>query len=250
MFGPELEAIGLSPNEAKVYETLLDLGETSVTEIALKSNIHRRSIYDTLNRLLEKGLVFQIFQKKETLYRPVEPSKCLEVLREKENAFKRIAPHLEKLYYASPQKNAAFIYKGIEGYKNYLRDLARVGEDTYFLGAKALWFTPNVPVSYLRQYQSEMTRKKKTYHTLFDHRVKQKLPQAMKNVGGEFKVLPKEYSTPGVMDVFGDYVVTFTSVDVGNFGEDGTVFVMINKELAESYRTWFQFIWDFCPETK
>ncbi len=250
MYGPELEMIGLSPNEAKVYETLLELGETSVTEISQRSNIHRRSIYDTLNRLLEKGLVYQIFQKKETLYRPVDPHKCLELLREKETIFKKIMPQLEGLYKKSPSKEAAFIYKGLEGYKNYLRDLAQVGEDTYFLGAKALWFTPNIPISFLRMYQHEMTRKKKNYYTLFDYRVKQKLPQAIKNVGGEYKVLPKEYSTPGVMDVFGDYVVTFNSVDVGDFGEDGTVFVMINQELAESYRTWFQFIWDFCPKIK
>ena len=56
-----------------------------------------------------------------------------------------------------------------------------------------------------------------------------------------------ENKMPGVCDIFGDYVVTFTSVDVGNFGEDGTVYVMINKQLADSYRTWFQLIWDLLP---
>ena len=52
-----------------------------------------------------------------------------------------------------------------------------------------------------------------------------------------------------MVDIFGDYVVTFTSTDIGNFGEDGTIFVMINKELADTYRTWFEMVWDLIPET-
>lgn len=71
-------------------------------------------------------------------------------------------------------------------------------------------------------------------------------PQALKDVGGEYKVIPSKYPTPGVVDIFGDYVVTFTSVDVANFGEDGTIYVMINRQLAETYRMWFKFIWDHC----
>jgi len=51
----------MSKNEAKIYETILEIGECSVSEIAKKSGIHRRNIYDTLARLSEKGIVFQIF---------------------------------------------------------------------------------------------------------------------------------------------------------------------------------------------
>jgi hypothetical protein len=47
--------------------------------------------------------------------------------------------------------------------------------------------------------------------------------------------------------MFGDYIVTFTSVDIGNVGEDVTIFVMKHPQLAETYRTWFKIIWDFCP---
>jgi len=36
---------------------------------------------------------------------------------------------------------------------------------------------------------------------------------------------------------------------VGNFGEKGSIFVMVNHDLAETYRTWFQLIWDLCPES-
>ncbi len=62
MYSEILETIGLSPNEAKIYETLLSTGETSVSEIATKAGVHRRNVYDALNRLVDKALVFTIFQ--------------------------------------------------------------------------------------------------------------------------------------------------------------------------------------------
>ncbi len=250
MYSELFEQIGLTSNEAKIYEALLAAGETSVSHISAKAHIHRRNVYDALNRLIKKGLVFPIFQKNENLYRAVHPEKLLEVIKEKENVFAKVLPELTALYDKKPPDEAAYIYKGLEGFKNYMRDLVRVGQDTYFLGAKALWFTPGVPPSFLADFTAMAKQKKIKHYTLFDHRVKEKMPEAVKAIGGEYKFLPPGYSTPAVCDIFGNYVVTFTSADVGNFGEDGMIFVMINEELAESYRTWFKFMWDMCPGEK
>lgn len=250
MYEKTLESLGLSPNEAKIYESLVHLGRSSVSKISQKANIHRRNVYDAINRLLEKGLIFQIFQGSENLYQAVNPEKLSELVDEKRLELQKIMPELQNVYKKNPEDEMAFIYKGIEGYKNYMRDLVRVGETTYFLGAKALWFTPSIPKHFLTDFQKEMKRKKVEYFTIFDHIVTEKKPEAIPEVGGNYKIFPKKYSTPGVCDIFGDYVVTFNSVDVGNFGEDGTVFVMKNKRLAENFRTWFQFIWDNLPEVK
>lgn len=244
MYKEVLEELGLTPNEAVIYEALVSMGGSSVAEISRKGNIHRRNVYDAMGRLLEKGLVFQIFQKGENIYEAVGPDKLLELIREKETKLATILPGLKKLHEKYPADEMAFIYKGVEGFKNYMRDMARVGETTYFIGAKALWFTPSVPVYFLEDFKREMKRKKVKYYTIFDYAVKEKAPQYIDQVGGQYKIFPKKYSTTGVCDIFGDYVVTFNSVDVGNFGEEGTIFIMKNKELAENFKTWFRFMWD------
>ncbi|MEK7649300.1 MAG: helix-turn-helix domain-containing protein [Patescibacteria group bacterium] len=248
MYSELFEELGLTPNEAKIYESLVGAAELPVSQISIKAGVHRRNVYDALNRLLDKGLVFQIFQKGENVYRAVHPQKLLEVLREKEKKLQRVLPSLSTQYNAVPPREAAYIYKGIEGYKNYRRDLLRVREEAYFLGAKALWLTPGISQSVQDEFRKTFHSKKIPYKTLFDPRVPQKAPQALKRIGGEYKVLPKGYETVGVVDIFGDHVVTFTSEDVGNFGEYGSIFVMINHDLAESYKTWFRFIWDHCPK--
>src|SRR3989344_3406930 len=243
------EELGLTPNEAKIYETLVSGVEMPVSEISIKAKVHRRNVYDALNRLLEKGLVFQSFQKGENLYRAVHPQKLLEVIKEKEKSLQRILPALSTQYEEKPLEEAAFIYKGIEGYKNYRRDLLRVNEEVYFLGAKALWMTPGIPRSVHEEFRAKFEKQKKTYKTLFDPRVPGELPEALKNIGGEYKILPTGYETIGVVDIFGDHIATFTSKGVGNFGEDGSIYVMINKQLADSYKKWFEFIWQHCPES-
>ncbi len=248
MYSETLEILGLSPNEAKIYETLLILGQAAVSDISTKSHIHRRNIYDTLDRLIEKGLVFRIFQKGEHQFHAVTPDKLKEIIEEKDRAISTILPDLKKLYDEKPPREAAFIYKGLEGYKNYRRDLLQSEEEVYFLGAKALWLTPGISRSLHDDFKKSFKKKNILYKTIFDPRVPEELPEAIKTVGGEYKVLPHGYETVGVVDIFGDRVVTFTSEGVGNFGEHGSIFVMINRDLAESYKQWFRFIWEHCPK--
>ncbi len=247
MYAEIFETIGLSPNEAKIYETLLSTGEVGVSEISLKANVHRRNVYDAINRLVEKGLVFRIFQKGENMFRAVAPDKLSEILEEKKRKLGTILPTLRQLYESEPPKEAAYIYKGIEGYKNYRIDLLRVAQETYFLGAKGLWFSPQIGEEFRETYIKEFDRKKIPYKMLFDPRVEKMLPQAVSFITGKYKFLPKAYETPGVVDIFGDYVVTFTSVGVGRIDDNVTIFVMINKELAETYKIWFRLIWDLVP---
>ena len=45
---PILQEIGLSQNEAQIYETLVEIKESGAGEIALKSKVHRRNVYDAL----------------------------------------------------------------------------------------------------------------------------------------------------------------------------------------------------------
>lgn len=96
MYAELFEQLGLSPNEAKIYETLLESGESSVSVISLRAKIHRRNVYDALNRLVEKGVVFRIFQKGENRFKPVTPNKLLEILQEKKKQVRRSFTRIEK----------------------------------------------------------------------------------------------------------------------------------------------------------
>ena len=245
MYSEILQEIGLAKNEAKIYETLLKEGESSVSEIALKSKIHRRNVYDSINRLIEKGVIFQIINKKENEYKAVDPNKLLEVLDEKEKKLKKILPDLLKFYNSKPHEQEAYIYRGVEGFKNYMRDILLKKEDAYFIGAKGGWFDPHLK-TFVKGFLKDAKKQNIKYKYLFDWEMKDKKQEIVKEIGGLYKFLPKEYSTNSAIDIFSDRVVTFTGLKLAKIDEDVTIFVLVSRELAESYKKWFEFMWNNC----
>jgi sugar-specific transcriptional regulator TrmB len=52
-----LQALGLTPNESKVYLSILRLGFSGVTAVADAAKLHRPEVYRVIPRLMEMGLV-------------------------------------------------------------------------------------------------------------------------------------------------------------------------------------------------
>ena len=189
MFKEILEELGLSPNEAKIYEGLLEIGQSSVPEIAVKIGVHKRNIYDIIPKLLRKGLIYQIADTKENRYAPLEPSKLSELLKEKETKLQNILPALNKQYKKNATREAVYIYKGVEGFKNYLRDILEVGEDVFFIGAKGGWFDKELQ-TYIKNFLAQAKKKEIKYYHIFDAEVKKSAPELLKSLGKPYKFLP------------------------------------------------------------
>jgi len=242
-----LQDLGLSPNEAKIYQALVTYGGSGVSTISLRSKVHRRNAYDTVHRLIEKGLVYEVFSQGETVYEAVEPSKLMEFVKEKERRLEMALPDLLSVYQDHKAVQRAYIYKGVEGMKNFLREALKVGEDMYELGAKGGWFDPRLD-TFTEWFLREAKKKGMTFYHIFDWDVQTKVPHVPKLVGKPYKFAPKEYTTESAIEVFGDHVVTFTGLGFGKIEDDLTIFVMVSPRLAESYRTWWKFMWDVLPD--
>lgn len=100
--------------------------------------------------------------------------------------------------------------------------------------------------TFIEKFLKQADKKGIKYHHIFDSSVKEKAPELLPLLGKPHKFLPAEYSTTGAIDVFGDHIVSFSGVNVRDITEDVTLIVIVNKELADCYRTWFKFIWDNC----
>ena len=64
----ELKEAGLTDNESKVYLALIDLGPSLAGQIARKTGMHRRTVYDTIEMLIEKGLIGYIQKNNRKLF--------------------------------------------------------------------------------------------------------------------------------------------------------------------------------------
>lgn len=244
MYTETLQELGLAKNEARIYETLLKEGELPVGQIANISGVHRRNVYDSLNRLVEKGLVFEILESKENRYQAVDPQKLVEIQKEKESALMGVIPELEKLYRGLPRHEAAYIYRGVEGYKNYMRDILRIGKDVHVIGAKGAWADPELK-SFSKQIVEQTGRKNIKFHLLIDAEVRKQKNEILSMLAKKdnYRFLPKEYSTGCTMDIFGDRIVQISGVKVGEFRKDVSFTVIVNQQLADAFRIWFKALW-------
>jgi sugar-specific transcriptional regulator TrmB len=243
-----LQDLGLAKNEARIYETLLREGESGVATISSKAAINRRNVYDSLNRLIEKGLIFEIRAIAENRYQAVEPKKLTEILDEKLEDLYTVMPEMEKLYNKTPHQDEVFIYRGIEGWKNYLRDMLRIGKDNYTIGGTGAWLHPKMS-SFMGRFLKEAEKQQITFHILFNHEVQEQSTTLTYLKNSEYKFLPKGYSTNTAIDIFGDHVVTLSGLTLGGFDENMTSTIIVNPNIAESYRTWFKLMWDNLPDT-
>ena len=115
-----LISLGLDSNEAKVYLSLLKLKSASVGEIAKESSVHRRTVYDTIVRLLNKGYVTYITKNEVKFYQTADVNRLIDMVKKRERILESILPKLTSLEDKRVYESVA-VYDGINGIKSILR---------------------------------------------------------------------------------------------------------------------------------
>ncbi len=83
------------------------------------------------------------------------------------------------------------------------------------------------------------------FRALYDYDTKSRLDLVRAFGGnGQYRFLPKGYSTNSGVQIFGDYVVNYTELLLGATSDNAVFFVIHSSTLADSYRIWFQYLWD------
>src|SRR3989338_2255413 len=129
---------GLTIMEEKVYLTLLDLGPSLAGLITRKSGIHRRSVYDALERLIQKGLVGYIVKNNRKYFEATDPQRLLDLVKEKEAAVEELLPQLQAKYHKTAEKAETLFYKGKNGLKSVFEDQLATAKEILILGASSL----------------------------------------------------------------------------------------------------------------
>ena len=124
-----LREIGLSDSEASIYISLLKTGERSVAEISQDSGLHRTNIYDSIEKLKEKGFISFLLKENKKFYRASDPKLVINYLKEKEEKISKIIPELKRLQSAIKEKVVVEGFKGKQGMKTALKDIILTKQD-------------------------------------------------------------------------------------------------------------------------
>ena len=107
-----LHDIGLTDVEAKVYLALLKNGSSLAGKISRDTGVHRRTVYDAIERLIEKGLVSYIRTNNRKYFEAVHPRRLLEILKERETDVVDMLPELEAQFKFVKEKKETVFFRG------------------------------------------------------------------------------------------------------------------------------------------
>lgn len=114
---------GFTQNQAKVYVLLLRNPGRSAGQIAKDISIDRSFVYNILQSLTKRGLVYLSMQKNKKIFFAEEPKKILEDLDSQTNKAKSVVNELQKLKQERQKKSHIEIYEGKQALKKYLFEM-------------------------------------------------------------------------------------------------------------------------------
>jgi HTH-type transcriptional regulator, sugar sensing transcriptional regulator len=105
----ELQKIGLSENESKIYLASLEIGRATADELAKQADIKRPTAYVQIESLIKKGLMSTYDEEKKTYFVPESPEYLQRIISEKMDA---IQGQTKKLHEFLPLLQDVFAHSG------------------------------------------------------------------------------------------------------------------------------------------
>ncbi len=240
-----IEELGLTRNESEIYLSLLKNGMSSAGDLTKDTGIHRRNVYDSLQRLMQKGLASSIKESNHTLFNPANPKRFYQLIEERRSALESkkdqldaIMPALLDMRSARPKHDVRF-FTGIEGLKTVFEDILRTNKD--YLG----YGPGNTIESLMKFYFPQFIKKRKRL------KIKHRMIYDEKSRGAAFtrgplsrvRYLPNKYISLTANRIYGDKV----SILLISQTEPMAITIK-NKEIALSYRKHFEILWKGASE--
>jgi len=241
-----LERIGLSKAEVRVYEALLKMGSTSLGKVTDETSLRKSTVYECIKRLQDKGLVSYVVRDSMKYFEAAQPEHLLDFVNEKkkeldrqEKQLKALIPKLKSEFDMLKPRAEAHVYLGVEGFKTMRRDVLRNANGELLL-IGAISREDEVMPTFFGWWNKERQANKISLKFLHKESVRKKTMTKIKFMGKYFrtKFLPEELESPAVINIYGDRVVNVLWKN-----NEPICFMLINKDIANSYRRYFDYLW-------
>ncbi|MBT3464213.1 hypothetical protein HOD20_08470 [archaeon] len=235
--------LGLTKNEIKIYLTLLDEGSSTAGIITEKTGIHRRNVYDSIERLIEKGIVGYIVVKGRKHFEAVDPKYFNRFFQEKKEfiddqkkEFLKIYPFLEELYTKSKGKQEVTFYRGIEAIKLLLNNILDIKSTNHVIGAQKLKKEYAIIVE---RYHNRRIESKIKEKLIFDTDAKERGKIVSKLAYVDVRFFPNVYSNQLSINIYGDRVALLL------YSDKNPLSIMIkNEEIHNGFMKYFEMLWE------
>ena len=236
-----LEEFGLSKNESKVYMSLIELGSASAGQIAEKSKVHRTNVYDSIERLIKKGLVGYVMQGKNKYFQATDPQNLMNLLKEKEDKLKDLMPSL-LINRELSNRTEVNVTEGIQAARHIHIGIIRHGEEILMYGVPS-----NAPdflgQFHLDRFQNERIKAGVRQKVVYSPNATTRIEQLKGLWGCEVKVSPTWLDSPMSTNICGNEVV-FKLYS----RKPCLTIQIISDDISHLYKKYFEVMWKMAKD--
>lgn len=234
-----LEDIGLTPAQTKVYLSLLEIGETTSGQIIEKSKLHSSVVYNSLNQLIEEGLVSFILKGKTKYFKSENPKNLVKILENKKEKLLEILPNLQKKSISNSSKARVFSgWKGVyTAFNTIIEELPKGSEYIGFAAGLDEQFSKETK-EFFEIFNRKRSEKKYVVKLITNESERKKVAEYNfeKNQNKpEFRFV-KDIAFNGII-IFGDNILQVA------FEEEPIAVIISSKAMANSFRKTFYSFW-------
>lgn len=232
-----LESLGLGKHEAKLYFILIKKGESTAVELAKESGLHRRTVYDEIEKLQKKGLVNITIQKGVRHFAPTSPESLKVMLEEKNVILKNLLPQLLSQFKSHEKKVSVNIFEGAEGLKIVFSDILeefRKKKEIIMTGAglKAPQY-----MKYSFGYYAEELKVSSNWRLIEPDNEKIRDEIQSWGVTKNCRYISSKFSAPVGFTVYGDKTLIML---VEN---EPVIIRIVSESVANAFRDYFEILW-------
>ena len=226
-----LEQAGFSEKQGQVYLTLLKHADLSPTALSEKTGIDRTLCYAILNQLMEKGYVVAVIGEGAKKFRAVNPERILNTINEIRSNVQSALPELKKMAHGKREETTVEMLKGRKAVEGQFLDVLASGVKEYHIFGEIKNHDIHFPIQ-TTKFLRELERRK-----IIENIIYRRGPNPMISKTSKVRYVPEHLISPSTTWIYGNKVAVVIWSDP---------FVMVritNKEMADTYRSYFGLLW-------
>lgn len=242
MRSKDLISLGFTLNESLVYLSIISFGRAKANEIIRDTGLHKKIVYENIERLIDKGLVSFIQEGRTRIFTPADPNMLVELFQEKQEEIARktqeakdVAEKIRKLAKKEVTKEEATLFRGKKGIRTFYNELLRIGEDYCVFGAPASSIDMMEEHFWLNLVQKK--REKKISARILFNRSNKEYGDKIRDRLTDIRYLDKDFEPMTEINIQKDRVATIV------WKESPYLFLVKDRVVAESYMQYFEKMW-------
>lgn len=229
--------LGFTDREIKVYLAMLELGSSTVGPISAKSGLQHTKVYETLEKLIAKGLVSYTVVSKTKYYEADDPKEILNLIEERKRRFISILEELQQKRKYAEEKQIVVVHEGYKAFKamfNRILDELKPGDSYYAFNFKEEYIDTSAPI-FLRNFHQKLALKRIDDRAVGNFAVKEYIQKTF--AGLRIKQRFVKRSTPTGVVIIKNKVIQLT------WGERPTAIEITSPQIYEKYKKFFEELW-------